>query len=95
MISIVSDDFNCLEGLVNFIDVPCCVSLNKFNEYTAVKNLTRLSGIAFHVDCDIILVISIISLNKLNDGGAAIFTDRSINHHIHKIGLIKSIPFVK
>lgn len=40
-------------------------------------------------------VINIISLNKFNDGGAAMLADSSKNHHIAKDGQIASIPLVK
>jgi len=40
-------------------------------------------------------VISIISLSKLIDGGAAIFAAVNRNHHIVIIGAIDIIPFVK
>jgi len=40
-------------------------------------------------------LINIISLNKFRDGGAAIFADKSKNHHIDRFGQIDSIPFVK
>jgi hypothetical protein len=36
-----------------------------------------------------------ISLNKLIDGGAAMFQAEKINHHIVKIGKEVIIPFVK
>jgi hypothetical protein len=42
-----------------------------------------------------ILVDNIISLIKFRDGGAAILIDNSKNHHIHSVGLISRIPFVK
>jgi len=40
-------------------------------------------------------LISIISLNKFREGGAAILADRSKNHHIDRVGQIDNIPFVK
>lgn len=40
-------------------------------------------------------VINIISLSRLIDGGAAIFTDKNKNHHIDRVGQIDIIPFVK
>jgi len=36
-----------------------------------------------------------ISLNKLIDGGAAIFAAVNINHHIDMVGLIHIKPFDK
>ena len=40
-------------------------------------------------------VISIISLNRLMEGGAAIFADSNKNHHIDREGQIDSMPFVR
>lgn len=51
--------------------------------------------IILYVDIDEIDVINIISLSRFSVGGAAIFTDRSINHHILKVGQIDNIPLVK
>jgi len=60
-----------------------------------VKNLTIEIAINDRVDLDIIAVISIISLNKLIDGGAAIFAAVNINHHIVMIGATVIKPLVK
>jgi len=91
----MSDDLNVDKGLFDFIDCPCCVCVNKFNEYTAVKNIINPSGIIVYRDWEIILVVNIISLIKFREGGAAILIDNSKNHHIHSVGLINRIPFVK
>lgn len=40
-------------------------------------------------------VINIISLSKFNDGGAAIFTASSKNHHSDIVGATAIIPLVK
>lgn len=66
-----------------------------YREYAAEKNLTILSKIILLIDVDIIAVINIISLNRLIDGGAAIFLAVNINHHIVRVGIINIIPFVK
>ena len=42
-----------------------------------------------------IAVNKIISLNRLIDGGAAIFQAEKINHHIDRIGNDTIIPLVK
>lgn len=42
-----------------------------------------------------IAVSKIISLNKLIDGGAAMFHAEKINHHIVKIGRDTIIPLVR
>jgi hypothetical protein len=43
----------------------------------------------------IMAVISMISLNKFNDGGAAILIARSRNHHIAIVGATDIMPFVR
>ncbi len=60
-----------------------------------MKNLTAITGTASVSLCEIIPVISIISLNRLIDGGAAIFALTSRNHHIDIIGRLTKIPFVR
>jgi hypothetical protein len=47
------------------------------------------------IDLVIVVVIKVISLSKLIDGGAAIFAAVNINHHIVIIGLIVINPLVK
>jgi len=42
-----------------------------------------------------VAVIRVISLNRLIDGGAAIFVAVNINHHIDIIGLIVISPLVR
>jgi len=49
----------------------------------------------FHIDSEIILVISITSDNKLKDGGAAILIDKIRNHSMDILGRNSIIPFVK
>jgi hypothetical protein len=61
----------------------------------AVKNLTNPnSGIKYR-DFVRAAVIKEISLNRLIDGGAAIFAAVNKNHHIDIIGLIVINPLVK
>jgi hypothetical protein len=47
------------------------------------------------VEDDKTVVSSIISLNKLIDGGAAIFHAANINHHIVIVGQTVINPFIK
>lgn len=47
------------------------------------------------VDIDDVARINIISLSKLIEGGAAIFTVANINHHIVMVGRNLIIPFIK
>jgi len=64
-------------------------------EYIAVKNLTPARRIANQMDLDRDAVISIISLIKLIDGGAAMLAAANINHHIVIIGLRVMSPLVR
>lgn len=48
-----------------------------------------------HSDIDEIDEISIISLIKLSDGGAAMFEDANMNHHMDIIGIDDISPFIK
>jgi len=84
-----------IDGFVIIIDCPCWVTANILSEYTAVKNLSRARIIIDEVDVDIIDVINIISLNRFSDGGAAIFTANSKNHHIDNEGVIDNNPLIK
>jgi hypothetical protein len=47
------------------------------------------------MDIDNAEVINIISLNRLIDGGAAIFAAVNINHHIDIIGAVHMSPLDK
>ncbi len=60
-----------------------------------MKNLTAITGSASASLCEIIPVISMISLNRLIDGGAAIFALTNRNHHIDIIGSLTKIPLVR
>ena len=61
----------------------------------AVRNLIApRSGIKYS-DLVSVAVINEISLNRLIEGGAAIFAAVNINHHIVIIGLIVISPFVR
>jgi hypothetical protein len=65
------------------------------SEYIAVRNLTSLSSGIINRDLLNAAVISIISLRRLIDGGAAILAAVKINHHIVIIGLMVINPFVR
>ena len=60
-----------------------------------MKKLSRARIDIIIVDMLEIDVISIISLNRLREGGAAIFADNNKNHHIDREGQIDSMPFVR
>lgn len=83
------------KGLVKLLTCPCWVVVYMWREYIAVRNLTSLSSGINIVDLDIVQVIRIISLNRLIDGGAAIFVAVHTNHHMVIIGLIVINPLVK
>lgn len=87
--------FNEYRGLENDGVWPCCVEAYKFSEYAAARNLMIMIRIEVIVDFLRIAVRRIISLNKLIDGGAAIFHAEKINHHIVRIGSVVIIPFVR
>jgi hypothetical protein len=53
------------------------------------------SRITNRVEVDMILVMSIISLRRLMDGGAAIFLAVDRNHHKVRVGAVIKIPFVR
>lgn len=61
----------------------------------AVRKLINASRGIYMVDLVNVVVIKIISLSRLIDGGAAIFVAVNINHHIDMIGLIVISPLVK
>jgi hypothetical protein len=61
----------------------------------AVKNLIKPRRGINKIDFVNVVVIKVISLNRLIDGGAAIFAAVNKNHHIVIIGLIVINPFVK
>jgi hypothetical protein len=66
-----------------------------WREYAAVINLINAIKISENADVDIIDEISIISLNKLIEGGAAILAAVNKNHHIVIIGFTHINPLVK
>lgn len=82
-------------GFENVLIWPCWVVENMWREYAAVKKLTREIKINEIDDFDMIEVISIISLNKLIEGGAAILAAVNRNHHIVIIGATTINPFVR
>ncbi len=74
---------------------PWCVAVNMYREYAAVKNLVnprRISLVGQYARID---VISMISLIRLIDGGAAMFLAVNRNHHIDSAGSITRSPFVR
>jgi len=58
-------------------------------------NLITPSGIARIIFLDTVLVINIISLNRLIVGGAAMLALNVKNHSIDKVGVQNSRPFVR
>jgi len=61
----------------------------------AVKNLSNPSSGINCIDLLKVAVMSVISLNRLIDGGAAMLAAVNMNHHIVIIGLIVINPLVK
>lgn len=61
----------------------------------AVRKLTRARRGINMMDFVSVVVIKVISLSKLIDGGAAMFAAVNRNHHIVIIGLIVMRPLVK
>lgn len=57
--------------------------------------MIKASAIKYIDDIDIVDVINIISLNRFNDGGAAILIEVNRNHHMVKIGAVDIIPFIR
>jgi hypothetical protein len=82
-------------GFVKDGRCPCCVEAYIFREYAAAINLISIIKIDNTIDLLKIAVKSIISLNKLIDGGAAIFQAVNKNHQADKIGNEVMIPLVK
>jgi len=66
-----------------------------WSEYAAVKKLTIEIIIKDIVDLDMIDVISIISLSRLIDGGAAMLAAVNKNHHMVIVGAIDISPFTR
>ena len=87
--------FIVLSGLENDVSHPCCVDAYIFKEYAADRKLTSIRGIIEQLDEATIVVINIISLKRLIDGGAAIFHAVNKNHHIVSMGAVDNRPFVK
>lgn len=59
-----------------------------------MRKLVSARSITSKVEVDMILVMSIISLSRLIDGGAAILLAVDINHHRVRVGMVIRIPFV-
>jgi len=65
------------------------------SEYIAVRKLTSPSKGVNSTDFVKVVVIKVISLRRLIDGGAAILAAVNKNHHIVIVGLIVISPFVR
>ncbi len=87
--------FNIIIGLMNEGEAPCWVVVYRFSEYAAARNLIIINKIIVTLEVLKIDVSSMISLNKLIEGGAAIFHAENKNHHIDKLGTMIKIPLVK
>jgi hypothetical protein len=60
-----------------------------------VINLSSAKNNIKNIEIDVDAVISIISLNRLIDGGAAILIDVNKNHHRVIVGRNLIMPFIK
>lgn len=81
--------------MVKLLIAPCWVVEYICKEYAAVRNLTKPISEINQNDFANVAVISIISLIKLIDGGAAMLAAVNKNHHIVIIGLIIINPLVR
>lgn len=54
-----------------------------------------INGVMVHRDSEVTEVISIISLSRFRDGGAAMFEAANINHHMDIIGVDDINPFIR
>ena len=66
----------------------------KYREYAAVIKLSNATRKTRNVFFDVILDISMISLSRLMDGGAAILALTKRNHNSDSAGTLNSNPFV-
>ena len=66
-----------------------------YREYAAAKNVSSARGNIMFIDIDIDAVISRISLNKLIDGGVAMFIAINRNQNMEKVGLKIRMPLDK
>jgi hypothetical protein len=81
--------------LVKLIMFPCWVFPYMFKEYVPVINLSSAKNSIKYKENDVEATISMISLNRLIDGGAAMFTAVYRNHHIVIVGRNLIMPFIK
>jgi len=95
VINVKSFILYCGKVFETTIKGPWCIEVYMYNEYAAVKNLVNPRRISVEVDIFKIDVISIISLIRLIDGGAAMFLAVNKNHHKVRVGATINIPFVK
>ena len=82
-------------GFVKFDGAPCCIDVNRNNEYAADKKavIARIGAVIRFIDK--IEDRRSTSAIKFSDGGAAMFADLAINHNIVIAGNKASIPLVR
>ena len=66
-----------------------------YRQYIAVKKLVKPRRMKADVDIFKMAEISIISLRRLIEGGAAIFLAVNKNHHIVSVGARTINPFIR
>lgn len=89
--------FRAISGgraLVICMGLPWLIDANKCSEYATVKNLISINGINIVIEEGNAAVISIISLRRLIEGGAAMFAHTIRNHHMDRMGQAASRPLV-
>jgi hypothetical protein len=84
-----------VRALENELKVPWFTLVYIDSEYAAERNLINLIGISIYNDFDIIEVSKRISLRRLIDGGAAMFTQVNRNHHMVRVGSLVIRPLVR
>lgn len=82
-------------GFIKLNSCPCWVVEYMCSEYAPVKNVIVINVGMVHKHKDEIDVISIISLTKFSDGGAAMLMDASKNIHIDIFGVEDNNPFIR
>lgn len=84
-----------VSALEKELKVPWFTHVYIDNEYAAEKNLINLIGISIYSDLDMIEVSKRISLKRLIEGGAAMFTQANRNHHMVRVGSLVIRPLVR
>lgn len=92
---VISLDFIIWSGLAKELRWPCWTVEYMWREYAAVRNLINLIEIRERVVLEITEVISMISLRRLIDGGAAMLQAENKNHHMDIIGVTLINPLVR